>query len=188
MRTFIAIDLDPEIKRTLSLLVDELSVQDKERRSVKWIRKEGMHLTLKFLGEIKKEEVLQIENALKNTVKKFSPFSLKVKGSGSFPAGKKSPRVFWVGIEEEKSLKALQSLIEDEMEKLGFPKERRVFHPHLTLGRVKIFSSLGPILAQLDTYKERYFGEMLVKRITFFRSILKPTGAEYSILSEFELK
>lgn len=188
MRTFIAIDLEPEIKKTLTLLIQELSLQDKERRSVKWVRKEGMHLTLKFLGEIKEDKVSQIENVLKKTVKDFSPFSMKIQGTGSFPSGKKNPRVFWVGVKDEKNIKALQSMVEDEMEKLGFPNERREFHPHLTLGRVKIFSDLGQILAQLDQYRERHFGEMLVKKITFFRSILKPTGAEYSILSEIELK
>lgn len=188
MRTFIAINLEPEIKRTLSLLIQELGLQDKERRSIKWVRKEGMHLTLKFLGEIKEDKVSQIENVLKNTVKNFSPFSIKIKGTGSFPSGKKNPRVFWVGVKDEKNIKALHALVEDEMEKLGFPKERREFHPHLTLGRVKIFSDFGHILNLLDQYKERHFGEMMVKKITFFRSILKPSGAEYSVLSEFELK
>lgn len=185
MRTFIAINLSPEIKKTLSLLIDEL---DKGSRNIKWIRQEGMHLTLKFLGEIGRERVPEIEDVLIRISKNYEPFVLKFKGTGSFPPGKKNPRVLWVGIEEGETLRALQSQLEGELEKLGFPKERRKFHAHLTLGRVKSFFNLRGTLSLLEKYRERNFGEMEAEKITFFQSILKPTGAEYSVLSEFEFK
>lgn len=185
MRTFIAINLSPEIKKTLSLLIDEL---DKGSRNIRWIRQEGMHLTLKFLGEIGRERVPEIEDVLIRISKNYEPFVLKFKGTGSFPPGKKNPRVLWVGIEEGETLRALQSQLEGELEKLGFPKERRKFHAHLTLGRVKSFFNLKETLSLLEKYRERNFGEMEAEKITFFQSILKPTGAEYSVLSEFEFK
>ena len=185
MRTFIAINLSPEIKKTLSLLIDEL---DKGSRNIRWIRQEGMHLTLKFLGEIGRERVPEIEDVLIRISKNYEPFVLKFKGTGSFPPGKKNPRVLWVGIEEGETLRALQSQLEGELEKLGFPKERRKFHAHLTLGRVKSFFNLRETLSLLEKYRERNFGEMEAEKITFFQSILKPTGAEYSVLSEFEFK
>lgn len=185
MRTFIAINLSPEIKKTLSLLIDEL---DKGSRNIRWIRQEGMHLTLKFLGEIGRERVPEIEDVLIRISKNYEPFVLKFKGTGSFPLGKKNPRVLWVGIEEGETLRALQSQLEGELEKLGFPKERRKFHAHLTLGRVKSFFNLRETLSLLEKYRERNFGEMEAEKITFFQSILKPTGAEYSVLSEFEFK
>ena len=96
--------------------------------------------------------------------------------------------MLWVGIEEEKTLFALQSQLEGEMEKLGFPREQRKFRPHLTLGRVKTFSSLRETLILIDKYRERNLGEMDVEKITFIQSVLKPTGAEYSVISEVELK
>lgn len=185
MRTFIAINLSPEIKKTLSLLIDEL---DKGSRNIRWIRQEGMHLTLKFLGEIGRERVPEIEDVLIRISKNYEPFVLKFKGTGSFPPGKKNPRVLWVGIEEGETLRALQSQLEGDLEKLGFPKERRKFHAHLTLGRVKSFFNLRETLSLLEKYRERNFGEMEAEKITFFQSILKPTGAEYSVLSEFEFK
>lgn len=185
MRTFIAINLNPEIKKALIQLIKEL---DTGNRNIKWIAEQGMHLTLKFLGEIDRGKVTQIENVLERILEKHRPFSLRFKGTGSFPPGKKAARVLWVGIEEEESLKRLQSELEAELEKIGFPREQRRFHPHLTLGRVKFQSGLGQTLSLLEKYRDQAFGEMKVEKITFFQSILKPTGAEYSILSEFELR
>lgn len=188
MRTFIAINLNQEIKKTLSLLIDELDMLDKGKKKIRWVKQEGKHLTLKFLGEISQEKALEIKNVLEVISEKFKPFILKIKGTGRFPPGGKNARVLWVGIEEEKTLFALQSQLEGEMEKLGFPREQRKFRPHLTLGRVKTFSSLRETLLLIDKYRERNFGEMEVEKITFIKSVLKPTGAEYSVISEFELK
>jgi len=185
LRTFIAIDLDPEIKKTLFQLIDEL---DKGHKNIRWVRHGGMHLTFKFLGEINREKVSEIENVLNRISKKYEPFILKFKGTGYFPPQKKNPRVLWVGIEEEETLTALQSQVEEELEKLGFPRERRKFHAHLTLGRVKSLSNIRETISLLEKYRERNFGEMKADKITFFQSILKPTGAEYSVLSEFDLK
>ncbi len=185
MRTFIAIDLDPEIKKILSLLIDEL---DKGHRNIKWVKHQGMHLTLKFLGEINREKAPEIENVLRAISKKYDSFSLKFKGTGSFPQGKKNPRVLWVGIEEQETLRALQAELEGELEKLGFPRERRKFHAHLTLGRVKSLYNIKETLSLLEKYRDRNFGEMKADKISFIQSTLKPTGAEYSILFEFELK
>lgn len=188
MRTFIAINLDPEIKNALSRFIGELQASSPESRGIKWVRPEGMHLTLKFLGEISEEKVSQIESVLKRISEKHKFFPLRIRGTGSFPPKSKSPRVLWVSIEEVEDLKRLQSDMEEEMERLGFPKERRTFHPHLTLGRVKTFSGIKETLNFFEKHRDKNFGEMEAKKITFFRSVLKPTGAEYSVLSEFKLK
>jgi len=185
LRTFVAINLNPEIKKTLIQLIKEL---DTGRKNIKWVAEQGMHLTLKFLGEIGREKATEIENSLRRISEKYRPFSLKFKGTGCFPPGKKAPRVLWVGIEEEEILKALQSELEAELEKLGFPREERGFHAHLTLGRVKVPFGLEQTISLLEKYKDRNFGEMKVEKITFFQSTLRPTGAEYSILSEFVLR
>jgi len=185
MRTFVAIDLSEEIKKNLILLLNQL---DTGSRSVKWVKRQAMHVTLKFLGEISEIKADEVKSALERTASIHHSFPLTVKGTGTFPQGKKSPRVIWTGISENDSLSNLQSSIEDELEQLGFPKEKRKFIPHLTLGRVKATFDLPSILSVLARYKDTEFGFMEVKKITFFRSILKPTGAEYSILSEFALQ
>jgi 2'-5' RNA ligase len=188
LRTFIAINLDQQLKETLSQLIEELERLDPARKSVKWVNQQGMHLTLKFLGEIDENRVRQIESVLERVSDRSRAFTMKITGTGYFPPDRRNPRVLWMGIEEEESLKTLQSRLEEEMEKLGFPKEKREFHPHLTLGRVKIASNLREVMLHLEKYGSQNFGAMEVKKITFFKSVLKPTGAEYSVLSEFELK
>jgi len=185
MRTFIAIDLDQKIKERLYFLLFELK---KVSQNIKWVKKEGMHLTLKFLGEIREEKITEIEAVLRSLTQNYSPFPLCLHGTGTFPPGKKNPRVVWVGVEENRSILSYQASLESELEKLGFAKEKRPFHPHLTLGRVKVPSHLGGLISQLERERETRFGEMIVHNITLFQSILKPTGAEYRALFEFRLK
>jgi len=185
MRTFIAIDFEQKIKDELSLFIQKLQAVSS---NVKWIKKSGMHLTLKFLGEIEEDKTAEIKSCLSKISKNHDSFSLQLKGTGTFPPGKKKPRVLWVGVEENKKLAKLQSDIERELAKLGFPPEKRPFHPHLTLGRIKASSQLGNIISYLEKNKDKSFGHMVVKKTTFFLSILKPTGAEYKALAEFELQ
>jgi 2'-5' RNA ligase len=185
MRTFIAIDLDKEIKNSISEFIREL---DKGDRHIKWIKPQGMHLTLKFLGDITKEQTAGVESVLQMTAKGRNPFGLGFKGTGTFPPGKKFPRVLWIGVKENESLMDVQSRLENDLERLHYPKERREYHPHLTLGRVRVPYHLESILSILDKNREREFGDMIVARITLFLSTLKPTGAEYTKLAEFILE
>ncbi|MFQ6109005.1 MAG: RNA 2',3'-cyclic phosphodiesterase [Candidatus Aminicenantales bacterium] len=185
MRTFIAIDFDERIKDRLSSFLREL---ERVSQNIRWVKPEGMHLTLKFLGEVEEEKISGIESALDRIASAFSPFTLQLRGAGTFPHGRKSPRVIWVGIHENPILKSLQAKIEAGFEELGFPKEKREFHPHLTLGRVKAHSLVGGIFPLLEKNKESDFGKMDVRKITLFKSLLRPSGAEYRIISEFNLK
>jgi len=184
MRTFIAIDLDDPLKQNLEALIDELRPNGK---NIRWVNAQGMHLTLKFFGEILDQDVSRLAGLLENLIKSHSAFDLKLQGSGWFPPGRKNPRVLWVGVEAGPSLGILQKDIEIAVEKLGFPREAREFHPHLTLGRVKFPSRLELLLLDLEKHRETFFGDMRVSKVTFFRSTLKPSGAEYSVLSEFPL-
>jgi len=185
MRTFIAIDLDESIKTSLLALLQKLQ---KTTRNVKWVGREGLHLTLKFLGEIGEQESREVMALLHQIAARHRSFPLRLKGTGQFPPRSKNPRVFWVGLEDEPGLAALQEDIEVEFEKIGFAREAREFHPHLTLGRVKLPAGLDGAMSELARQKDAELGEMAVKKITLFRSVLKPTGAEYSVLAEEELR
>ncbi|MFQ6039112.1 MAG: RNA 2',3'-cyclic phosphodiesterase [Candidatus Aminicenantales bacterium] len=185
MRTFIAIDLDDSLKDRLTALIRTLNTGEK---NVRWVKPQGLHLTLKFLGHISQDRVLQVKEVLKRLSHECSSFPLRLKGTGSFPAGKKPPRVLWVGVEHNEPLLKLQARIEKDLEGLGFPAESRAFHPHLTLGRVKRPQGLEPILSELNRHGDETFGEMRVGKITFFSSTLTPSGAEYSVLSEYPLE
>lgn len=184
MRTFIAIDLDKTLKETLEGLICRFRRQGGD---IRWVKPEGMHLTLKFLGEIGEETVAKVMSSLGVVASRHKPFRLIFRGTGTFPPGHKA-RVLWVGIEESPDLKALQEDLEREMERLGFPGEERGFHPHMTLGRVKASLGLQPLLQEFGKEAATIFGETEAACLTFFQSTLKPTGAEYSILGEYRLR
>lgn len=185
MRTFIAIDLNQNIKNSISELLLKL---DKGNNNIRWVKRQSMHLTLKFLGEIPDGKIPNVESILKNISEKYGAFPLCLIGTGSFPPAGKNPRVLWLGAKKNEILNKLQSHLEAELEKICFPRESRKFHPHLTLGRVKAFFNLEPTLSELEKHRDTNFGEMKVKKITFFKSTLKPSGAEYSVIFESNLK
>ena len=184
MRAFIAIDLDPPLKKNLTTFIEELRPLGGE---VGWVRFSGMHLTLKFLGEIAEEDVGEVAGLFEKTAGNHPGFSLSLVGTGVFPPGKRDPRVLWVGIADNPQLFALQSDVERGLESLGFERERRDFHPHLTIGRVKNPFRLEKLLAEFTKSRDRSFGGMAVHKVTLFQSVLKPSGAEYQVLVECQL-
>ena len=186
MRTFVAIDLAPDLKITMEALIRNIN---KSARGIKWTNSAEMHLTLKFLGDIPQEKAGDLIVLLKTIAEKHSTFPLQIKGTGTFPPGRKrGTRVIWAGITETPELMALQEGMEEGFERIGFPREDRPFHPHLTLGRVKSTDGIEPVLDELDKYLETDFGGMMVNRIRFFESVLKPDGAHHSVLAEVEFR
>jgi 2'-5' RNA ligase len=184
MRTFIAIDLDERLKTVLDNLAAQLRPLTK---SVRWTGNAGMHLTLKFLGEVPDDAVPRISSRLEEVAVRHRPFLLTLQGTGTFPPGGRPPRILWVGIAPEPQLFALQDDVEREMEKLGFGREDRPFHPHLTIGRVKFPSRLDALVEEMNKRRAERFGEMNVQRLTFFQSVLMPSGAQYAVLKECPL-
>src|SRR5690349_12072690 len=116
MRTFVAIDIPPRIRERLSVFMEQRRAS---LPGARWVRPEGMHITLKFLGEISPEQKDAIETAL-HTIR-WQPFAIAIRGLGFFP-NPRSPRVFWAGIEADNALPALASAIDDALTPLGFQK------------------------------------------------------------------
>jgi len=185
MRTFVAIDLDNRVKTRIQQIIDRLDARD---GSIKWISRQGMHITLKFIGEIPESKQSDVENVLNIITNKHSSFLLQCRGTGTFPHNSRNPRVLWIGFDKNEQLNALHYAIEEEMAGLGFPKDNRLFSPHLTLGRVKKKGPLHSLLSGLQQYHCEHFGDIIVKKVIYYKSTLKPTGAEYTVLSEHELK
>jgi RNA 2',3'-cyclic 3'-phosphodiesterase len=185
MRTFIAIDLDESIKKELDALINELRTLP---TNIRWTHSKGMHLTLKFLGETKEVQRPAVMELLENITAFSESFILNFRGTGWFPPGNRSPRIIWAGCQENENILSLQQTIENNLEKLRFQREKRTYHPHLTLGRVRSSKNIHKIVDELIRQKDKDFGSMKVTKITFFQSKLKPTGAEYQVLSEHKLK
>ena len=189
IRTFIAIELDESIKDGLTKLQERLKGKV-PRGSARWVRPKGIHLTLKFLGDVPADQIGEITRALERSCQGFAPFSLSCGGLGCFP-NLKRPRVVWVGIQEETgTLAQLKKAIEENVAPLGYPTEKRKFSPHLTLGRVQKRASSGDRrrLGELVGASEiGMLGQMEVRSVNLIRSDLRPSGAVYTRLAEVEL-
>jgi 2'-5' RNA ligase len=188
IRSFIAIELSEEAKKGLARLRKEL--ERDEHRFVKWVDPGGIHLTLKFLGNIPAKRVTEITEAMKKATQGISPFHLEISGLGVFPSLRQA-RVLWVGVGGEiDKLSRLQQNIDSALAVLGFAKEERPFVPHLTLARIKEGASAPERrsfseLVGSTTFEDRYHVEVGVIRL--MRSQLTRAGAIYTCLSVVEL-
>ncbi len=184
IRSFVAIELPEEAKKGLASLRREL--ERDEHKFVKWVDPEGIHLTLKFLGNIPSKRVTEITEAMKKAAQGSSPFLLEISGLGAFPSLQQA-RVVWVGVAGElDQLSSLQQKIDSALSALGFPKEERLFVPHLTLARIKEGGSaperkgFGELVGSAS-FEDKYPVE--VEAIRLMRSQLTPAGAIYTCLS-----
>ncbi|MFZ5865632.1 MAG: RNA 2',3'-cyclic phosphodiesterase [Thermodesulfobacteriota bacterium] len=182
VRTFVAIEIPSEVKAFLS---------DMSRRlkgfggDVRWTRPEGIHITLKFLGNIKPDLVGDIRDALSPICARQIPFPLSVRGTGGFPDMRR-PRVLWAGLHDpNQALVPLAAHVDSALESLGFTKEKRPFNPHLTLARFKSLKRSSDLLQAVTRMASIEGPEFTAHEATLFQSILKPTGAEYTALCRF---
>jgi len=190
VRTFIANELSEDLREALGLLQDQLRSQ-MPRGSVRWVRPEGIHLTLKFLGDTPVEQVDRVKAALVEAATEAGPFRITVRGLGCFPNTRR-PRVIWVGLEEPTgALQRLRDAVEAHVAPVGFPTERRGFSPHLTLGRVQrgaSSSEVREIGQRVAASATGLVGEMAVSTVAYIKSDLRPSGAVYTTLLETELR
>jgi len=184
IRSFIAIELPEKVLEGLARLRKELERDG--HKFVKWVDPGGVHLTLKFLGNIPSKRVAEITEAIEEATQGISPFNLEISGLGAFPSLKQA-RVFWVGIGGEvDKLSRLQQNIDSALAILGFAKEERSFVPHLTLARIRQGAppperrSFGELIGS-TVFEDKYHVE--VEAINLMRSQLTPAGAIYTCLS-----
>jgi len=185
MRTFLAIDITPEIRERLSAFMERSRAS---LAGARWVRPEGMHITLKFLGEIQTDQKEQIERALPGV--KSQPFQIAIRGLGFFPNAR-SPRVFWAGIEAGDALSRLADAIDETLAPLGFEKEKQAYKPHLTLARfnpdTKSSSLAASAKSQLGGTPPE-FGTMTANELFLYQSKLSPLGPTYTKLTRFALE
>ena len=181
IRTFIALELPPAV---ISLL--HKVQQDLKRMNIRarWARPENIHITLKFLGDINPGDIDKIGAAMTAAAIEFPPVTLTVRGIGVFP-GIKRPRVIWVGLGGDiRSLLSLQSRLEQELAGAGFPKDKRSFKAHLTLGRIKQSAGPAVIRRMISQHATLNSDDFTCNQVILFKSDLKPSGAVYSKLKQ----
>ena len=188
-RTFVAIELPGDLTNALSELRSQMPPQ--EAGAVRWIRPEGIHLTLSFLGDVDADLIPAISERLSDAAGKSGPFTLDLAGVGAFPSLRR-PRVFWVGLSGETDrLRSLHSRVQGALSHVGFAPERRRFDPHLTVGRIRRDSRpedarpAGAAFGRVTLPQPA--PSIPVDSTVLFRSHLKPGGAEYERLFEAPL-
>ena len=185
IRSFIAIELPSQIKLKIE------DIQSKLRSSgsdVRWTRPEGIHLTLKFLGNIEQEKIPEISNVIERCSTGNTSFMLDVCSLGAFP-NERNPKVVWVGTKDDSgNLHKLQRTLEKGLSNIGFKEEKRAFSPHLTLGRVKSPKKKRELAQQLEDCRQCECGTFEAKEVCLLKSELKRGGAVYTKLRTFALQ
>ncbi|MBT3324268.1 RNA 2',3'-cyclic phosphodiesterase [archaeon] len=176
MKVFVAVDLSKEIKDYLFDLQKEV-----KEAKITWVSKKNLHLTLKFVGDIKEEKLPQIKEALSNI--KFNKVKVNLGKLGFFP-NQKSPKVIWVSLEPEDNIIQLQQKVDEALLTI-FPSEQ-LFQSHLTLGRVKLIRRDKDFQSSLDNIQIKPI-ELEISSIKLFQSELTRAGPRYTELHDVNL-
>lgn len=178
VRTFIAVDTDPAVRKELTKLQQRVK---RAHADVKWVKPENIHLTLAFLGNVPIDQIRPLEAAMDSNLQGQDKFILTFAGTGSF--GKPHhPHVVWAGINDSPRLMELQRKIVAALQEANIVFDEKSFSPHLTIGRVKSSKHAAELIDELEKEKETGFGSVDIAEVLLIKSVLKPGGAEYSIL------
>jgi 2'-5' RNA ligase len=186
IRAFLAIDPPAVVLENIE------GMQNRFKKSIqgaiRWVRPEGIHLTLKFFGDISAQDVGNISAVIARRTNAAPPFALEIRGLGAFPDATR-PRIIWLGINGQLGqLLSLQEDLEEEFFTLGFPKEGRPFRAHLTMGRVKVPKGIIGLAPAAEAGANLTAGNFTVGEVVLFQSSLSPQGAIYTKLAAFPLQ
>ncbi|WBW96803.1 RNA 2',3'-cyclic phosphodiesterase [Oceanirhabdus sp. W0125-5] len=178
MRVFIGIQLSCELKEFLARMQSQL---EDNCACGRFTKRENLHITLNFIGELNENKVKEVEGIIKKVVSKFHAFNIEVKGISFFENNNK--RLFFAKVEKNDKLIKLQKELSNELSKIGLKQERRVYKPHITIGRnIELLNGYDT-----QTMEDNCFVEK-VKKVTFFESVFMKSGVEYYDLFTERLK
>ena len=183
IRSFIAVDLDTPVQQAVRTLQSELA---RISADVRWVRAEGMHVTLKFLGAVEPPRLERVHETLASAVCEQPALQVQVQGLGAFPSWRR-PRVVWVGLHGD-GLVELAARVDDALAVLGFEREQRAFTPHLTLGRVNSLRGWPRLEEACKAHLDDDFGASDISAVTIYRSTLQRGGAVYTSLWTIPLR
>lgn len=184
MRLFIGISIPKKQRTRIARAVRGLR---DEELPVRWVDPDNFHVTLKFLGEVRRERVSDIEAAMAKVASATKAFTAGVGGFGAFPTMRR-PNVLWVGVDASPEFRCMKQDLEWALGSVGFETETRAFHPHVTLGRAErnggagAFRDMDRRLAELD-----FSDELRIHSIDLMRSQLSREGARYSVVASSKL-
>lgn len=185
IRLFLGAELSTAAIRELTATAAR--VRDDARSSdvpIRWVTPASYHITLRFLGWTMPEIVEVLRDRLAAPLAKIPEFEIEGRGLGAFPRADRA-RVLWAGIADPSNgLTQLAEIVEDVLEDLGFGREERPFHPHVTLGRIKPPADIRPLLPDES---QQVFSTCTISSVTLYESTLKSGGSEYTAHSRWPL-
>ena len=186
MRLFIALNLPDEVRTALHESAAPL--RDAAPRGVAWVRPDGLHLTLKFLGEVEEPRVADVDAALRRVAASHAAVRVVIGGVGAFPSLAR-PRVVWAGVDASPRLELLQHDVEAACATLGFEVEGRAFRPHVTLGRVRPEASVETLRAlALAAGRCEVAADEMVPTLDLMASTLVPGGARHEAVARLPFR
>lgn len=187
MRIFIAIDINEEVRKAIGKLQEKIQSETRIDKGIKWARPKLMHLTLKFIGDVKDEILNDVCKMTGEVAAQYPAFSLDIENAGHF--GGKSARVLWVGTGDGSEMLA-QIVVElnEKLQQLGFAPETRRFTGHLTLCRIKNAQAGYELARAAGKYGDFVAGSVIVDKIVVYQSELSSQGPTYTPIAKYELK
>ncbi len=185
IRTFIAVELSPAVRAEAVRLVELLRPAGGD---AKWVEPQNMHLTLKFLGDVREEAIADVCRVVTKAAADCQPFNIVIGSAGAFPDLRR-PRTLWIGVTQgQQELFRLQTAVERALAKRGFPKENRDFLPHLTIGRIRESGpAMGDLGSLIQTHADFAAGSSVVRELVVFASHLGALGPTYEPLARAPL-
>jgi 2'-5' RNA ligase len=180
MRLFVALDIPDDVRNSLAEFTATLRPAC---RNARWARIEGLHVTLKFIGDTSAEKAEAIKTALA-AIPPRAPIPITFRGLGFFP-DERRPHILWAGIKTGTELAALAAAVEAALAPLDIPREERAFSPHLTLARLDTPRILAALQDAVRNAGRLAFGRTTAENFHLYESVLKPGGAEYTRLATF---
>ncbi|HDN58478.1 MAG: RNA 2',3'-cyclic phosphodiesterase [Candidatus Neomarinimicrobiota bacterium] len=182
-RTFIAAPISDEVRELIRRI--RLEIHGLEN-VVRLVKPEFAHITLKFIGDTSENDFESIVETIKRSLKNVSPFEVIIENTGVFPTPA-NPRVLWFGISEGISqLEKISNFLNREISKIGYPKEKRSFKGHITVGRVKNKHSSFSVVKKFLNFSYDPIS-FFVEKIIFYESVLRPDGAKYYPIYEIKI-
>lgn len=185
LRIFTAVNLSVPSVRRMGELQQRLRLEQAPSLKVRWVPPPNLHVTVKFYGALRAEQVEAVRDAARRAAALVKPFGLSAHGLGVFPSPEK-PRILWVGLTDgAETLQDLFRRLEDASEELGFPRDTRSFRPHLTIGRIKEGNAGVP--EWLAAHGEVDCLTSAVEELVVYESRLQRAGAEYVVHARIPL-